>query len=126
MKKFTIVIFLFLLLIVTGCGKEKNLVCVMNKEFDAGYTVEDKISTIIEDGKVVKENQTITLKFEDEKIAKGAYQEYLDKRDEDEFNVTLNGKTITLTDEREYVEEADKIDKIEFLTAYQEEGYTCE
>lgn len=125
MKKSALLIILTFVLILTGCGKEKQVSCSMSKEFEVGYKLEAKVSGNLKDGNIESAKLKMTMTFDDEKLAQSSYEnlqkEYID--DTNKVDINIKGKVITVTED---IEQSGVIAKQDFINAYQEDGYTCE
>lgn len=122
MKKGSLLIVLTFMIMLTGCGKEKKVLCTMNKEFEVGYKLEAKVTGELEKDIVNQAKLKITMNFDDEKLAESTYQILLEEN-EDDSDIQLHKNVITITSKIEQTENQTKQD---FIDAYQAEGYTCE
>ena len=101
MKKGVLLIVLTFSLILTGCGgKKKQVSCVYNKEFEVGYKLEAKVTGKLENDIVNEVNLKMTMNFDDEKLAESSYQILLSES-EDDVDIQLNKKVITVTEKVE-------------------------
>lgn len=120
MKKSALLIILTFLCIVTGCGKNKKVLCTIDKEFNSGYRLEAKVTGNIKNDNVSGATLKMTMNFNDARLAESTYQVLME--DKDKMEIKLDKNIITIT---EKVEQPDNQSKQAFIEAYEAEGYTC-
>jgi hypothetical protein len=124
MQKGKILLFFLLFLVVTGCKKEEKVTCMNEADSSAlGYELTIQNVGTLEDEKVVKEELTMTLTFETEELATSSYTAIQEGMVDEDIQIIQKGNTITVTQTQEFDE---GIDKSDFITSYEEDGYVCE
>ena len=124
MKKLSAILAIFMLIILTGCGKTEKLTCTNEQAFGTASLTTDTVITF-KKGYATKTETTMVATFDSEETATSFAENYKDK---DEYTVKQDGSKVTVKNVQTVSKEAAKADenKKDYVRDYLEgRGFTC-
>lgn len=109
---------------LTGCGSSQKVTCTTETtDASLGYTLKLEAIGTLEEGEVIKEDFTMVMTFESEELATTSYNAIKEGMSDEDIDVKQDENVITVTQSHDL---SSGITRSEFISTYEEDGYSCE
>ena len=123
MKKYSILFFIFFIVLLCGCEKKEHT-CSLDKEYDGGMKISTEITLYSKEDIIERESVKMQYIFKDNESLEKYYKtiEEILKQD-DSLKIEQSDKKIIVRGEKDVTEM--KYDKKSKIAYYEQLGYTC-